>query len=142
MPKTTPKEKTASVGHSSMPRTGEAKGRNDFVHLLTGSHSKGDGKGSDDGSAQGKPNIYWSKCQEKRTYYLVQASINGSCQREKLHVIAGMFPNASKYTAPGGCRFGDKCAKLADDKNNSASIAIHIPSDDERHVQILKNSVG
>ena len=41
----------------------------------------------------------------------------------------------SKFTAPGGCRLGDKCAykhtaKLADGKKNSASIAFHIPSNE------------
>ena len=53
----------------------------------------------------------------------------------------GMFPNAqnSKLRVD---TFGDKCghehtAKIADEKNNLASIAIHILTNDERLMQIL-----
>ena len=53
------------------------------------------------------------------------------------------MPKCTKFQAPGGCRFGHKSAhehtaQPADEKNNSASAAIHIPSNDERQMQFLK----
>ena len=62
----------------------------------------------------------------------------------EISVIIGMFPNAETWKRQGGCRFGDKCAfrytaQLAYERNKSSSIAIDIPSNDERQIQPRKN---
>ena len=47
--------------------------------------------------------------QEKRTEYLAQTSRKGSCQRES-SCNCWHVPDSTKFKAPGGGRFGDKCA--------------------------------
>ena len=52
-------------------------------------------------------------------------------------------PEYTKLKTPGGCTFGDKCAykhtaKSADEKRNSASNAIHIPSNNEQQMQFVR----
>ena len=52
-------------------------------------------------------------------------------------------PECAKLKAPGEYRFGDKCvckhtAKSADENRNSASVAIHIPANDGRQMQLQK----
>ena len=103
-----------------MTRTAKAKGMDDHVHLLRRTvsphrKSKGDVKGSDDGSAEGTPqctgkahhNVQVKVSQEKRRDYLVQTSRKEFANGE-IRVIIGTFPKVQKNEAPGGCRFGDK----------------------------------
>ena len=147
MPKTIPNEETASIAsrkanghlekhaHSSMTRTRKAMERDGLRSpSSTGSplrNSQGDGKGGDDGSAQGtRTTLLVTVSQEKRTNCLAQASRKEVAKRNcnYWHV-----PECTKVRAPGGCRLGDMCAykhtaKPADEQRNSASIAIHIPS--------------
>ena len=52
-------------------------------------------------------------------------------------------PECTKFKALGGCRFGDRCAckhtaKPADERQNSASFAFHVPSNDKRQMHIRK----
>ena len=90
MPKTNPREEIASAGtqkadvhlviraHSSINRTRKPKGRDDFLRPPH-RNSKGDGKGSNDGSAKGTPQFFWLKSVANR-----QPCTNfkkGSCQR-------------------------------------------------------------
>ena len=84
--------------------------------------------------------------QEERTDDLVDTA-RKEVDKGEVHVIVGMFPNVQIFKAPGGWKFGDKClykdtAKLADEKNNPASIAIHIPSNDERQMHVPFTLVG
>ena len=153
--KTTPEE-SASVGsqkamfiwHALLKhdqnKKGKGRGR---LRSLSPTHSlhqnsKCDGKGSDDRRAEGTQRVAGKKQSGKRRDDLVQAAKTRSCQRRNScnywHV-----PERTKFKAPGGCKFGDKCAykrtaKLADEKRNSASIAVYIPSNDEPQMQQRK----
>ena len=78
--------------------------------------------------------------QGKRTDYFVQ-TLRKEVAKGEIHVIIGMFPIVQKIKASAGCRFGDKCAnkhtaKHDDELTNSASIASHSPSNDERQMQL------
>ena len=80
--------------------------------------------------------------QTKRIDYLVQAGRKEVAKGE-IHVHFGMFPEGATFKSPGGCKFRDKCAykhtaKPGDEKENPASIAIHIPSNDERRMELWK----
>ena len=147
---TAPREETILVGprkatkigaHSSMNRTrGKGKGRLRSLSPTGSPHrnSKGDGRGSDDGQARGSPKFVgkspWVNFKK------------GSCQKGNScnywHV-----PECAKFKSPAGCKCGGKCVyqhtgKPADEKNISATLAIHIPANNERQMQITENSVG
>ena len=82
------------------------------------------------------------KVRQGKANYFVQTSRKEVVKGEN-HVIVGLFPNGQKIKDPGGCRFGEKCAYKhtatpAEARRNSASIAIHIPSNDERQMQLRK----
>ena len=79
---------------------------------------------------------------EKRTDYLVQTARQKVSSGE-FHVLIGMFPNVqnSKFQVDANSETTRVCkhtAKSADEKNNSASIAIHIPSSDHRQMRLRK----
>ena len=67
-------------------------------------NSKGDGKGGDDGSAEGTP---------KFTGEIPSGKANrqsfANFKRGKLPII-GIFPNVQNAELQVGCNFGDKCA--------------------------------
>ena len=76
--------------------------------------------------------------QVKQTGYLVQTSRKEGAKGES-HVIIGMFPNVqnSKFQVDANLKTGVRThtAKPADATKHSASIASHIPSNDERQMQ-------
>ena len=104
--------------------------------------SKVDGKGGDDGSAKGAPKL---TCQSPAGEANKPPGTNfkqGSCPRRHScnywHV-----PQRATFNAPAQCGFGDKgvykhTANSADDKGNLATIAIHIPANGERPIQLQK----
>ena len=80
--------------------------------------------------------------QDKRTAYLVQTS-RKEVAKGIIHVIFGMFLNVQKFKTPVRCKFGNKCvrkhthtAKSPDGKKISATVAIHIPANDEREMKL------
>ena len=150
MPTNSSKRETILVGprkatkigvHSSMNRTrGKGKGRLRSPSPTGSPHrnSKGDGRGSDDGQARGSPKFvgksHWVNFRK------------GSCQKGN-SCNYGHVPECAKFKSPAGCKCGGKCvyqhtAESADEKNISATLAIHIPANDERQMQITENSVG
>ena len=113
--KTTPGEETASVG--------SPKGQCSPGEASAIKHEQNKkGKGSDDGSAEGKgEQTTLDKFQERKL------------PKKKTWNYWSVL-EWSKFTAPGGCRLGDKCAykhsKTFWWKENSASFAFHIPSNE------------
>ena len=69
--------------------------------------------------------------QDKRTDDFVQTSRKEVVKRETI-VITGVFTSVQEFQAPSGCKLGDKRTwkhnKTCCWEENSASIAIHIPS--------------
>ena len=116
-----------------------------MFHVSGISHrnSKGDGKGGDDVSAESTPKLTVNSPSRKGEHTTVYKLQERKSPETEIHVIIGMFPMCAKKKknkAYGDANFGDKCAykhtaKPADERKNLASIAIHIPSNDERQMQ-------
>ena len=159
MPNATPREEIAYVGprkanvqleiraHSSVTQTRKANERVVFVHLFPETHcsenSKGDGKGGHDGGAEGTPKLTRESLAGKANRLPSLNFRKGSCQKG-YSCNCWLFVGCAKFKT-AGCMVGEKCAqkhtaKYADAKNSSATIAIHIPADDERQMQIIKYS--
>ena len=107
-------------------------------------NSKGEGKSSDDGSAKGTPKDTGVSPSGKANKLPCTNLKKGCC--ENRHSCNHWHVPERACKAPSECRFGDMCAykntaKPADEKINSASIAIHIPSNDERKMQTTENSL-
>ena len=107
-------------------------------------NSQLDAKSGDDGCMKETQKLTGSSPSGKANKQLCTNSKKSCCQignsRNYLHVR-----DCTKIKAPSRCRFRDKCAykhtrKPAAEKQNSASIAIHIPSNDERQMQIRRIS--
>ena len=109
-------------------KNGKGKGRPRSLSSTGAPHrnSNCDGKGSDDGSAIRVVKVR----QGKQKDYLVQNSKQEVAKGE-IHVIVGMFPNVQNSSL---CRF-EHSATLDDEKINSASTAIQIPSNDDEQMQ-------
>ena len=60
---------------------------------------------------------------------LTQTSRKEVVVRREIPVIIGVFPKVQNFKSPAGCRFGDKGVY-------SATIATHIPANDERQMQL------
>ena len=156
--KTTRRGETASVGpqkatvhlekhaHSSVNQTRKAKGRGDLVHLLRLVHRTETQKVTEKVAMTEvwKTHLQLTgKSPSGKANRLPCTSFKkGSCHRE-IHVIVGMFPMCTKFKAPDGCRFGDKCAYKhtttpADERKISAAVAIYIPARGERQMQKRK----
>ena len=98
-------------------------------------YSEGDGKGSDDRGAKDTAKLTGKSLSVKANRLLWTKLKTGSCQMSD-SCSCWHVPESAKFKAPGGCKFGGKCAhkhtaKPADELWNSASIVIHIPSNDD-----------
>ena len=130
--------------HSRMTRTRKAQGRDDLIHRQV--HRTETRKVTEKVAVtevlKAQQNFLVQVRQVKQTGHLAQTS-RKEVTKGETHVKIGMFPNSQNSKGPGGCKCKDRCAykhtgKLADETKHSASIPIHIPSNDERQVQIRK----
>ena len=98
-------------------------------------YSEGDGKGSDDQGAKDTAKLTGKSLSVKANRLLWTKLKTGSRQMSD-SCSCWHVPESAKFKAPGGCKFGGKCAhkqpaKPADELWNSASIVIDIPSNDD-----------
>ena len=129
-------------------KKGKGKGRPRSPSPTGSPHrnSKGNATGGDDGSAQGTPKLTVKSPSGKANRLVCTNLKKGSCHRgRKCNHWHG--PECMYFKAPGGCRFGDKCAHkhtaiLADEKANLASILCHIPIEFLSTDATTENSVG
>ena len=95
--------------------------------------------------AEGPPKLTGQSPSTETNRLLCTSFKKVSCQKRNScnywHVA-----ECTQFRASSGRRFGDKCAYKhtatpADAKDNSASIAIHIPSNDERQMQLRQDPI-
>ena len=104
-------------------------------------NSKGDGKGGDGGNVKGTPTFTGKSLSGKANRPLCTNFKQGSCQKES-SCNYWLVPECTRFKAVDADSERNafaNTAKPAAERNNSASIAIHIPSNEERQMQIRKN---
>ena len=72
-------------------------------------HSKGDGKGSDDRGAKDTAQLTGKSLSVKANRLLCTKLKTGSCQMSD-SCSCWHVPESAKFKAPGGCKFGGRCA--------------------------------
>ena len=117
-----------------MSRTRKAQGRDDFVHLLRQVHRTE--------TREVTEKVAMMEVQKAHQNLLVQTSRKEGAKGES-HVIIGMFANVqnSKFQVDAKIKTGvhtNTHKNLLMQRNIQHTIAIHIPSNDERRVQIRK----
>ena len=122
-----------------MTQTRKAKGRADLVHLLRQVHRTEIRKVTE--AQKAHRNLLVKVSQGKKTDYLVQTSRKEVAKRE-IHVIIGMFPNVQNINLQQDANsetsvHTNTLLNLLMEK--SAFVAIHIPLNDERQMQLRKN---